>query len=390
MRFFSRQKSSFRTRLLGLCGGLLLLAPQLGWAVGTTAGTTISNVATVNYVIGIAPPSTATSNTVSFLVDRKVNMLVAEVNGSATSVNSGQTGMATAFSVTNLGNDAQGFNLTAALATGNPATGGIAPFTTNDFSATGLVAYVDAVGTPGNTVGVYDPLIDTATTIPTLAAGASQTVFIVGNIPATALNGQQSVVSLTATAVVPATMAALVATAGADTAGVDVVFADSTGVAAGDIARDAKHSAYDAYLSGGPLVSVVLTKTVLSVVDPNGRVVLAPASGDPALIPKSTLTYQIVATLSDTGTATNLVITDPLPAATAYVPGSIMVTCGTGTYTAGACGTGTITTPQPAAAKTDTNTDTDFADFTTNTVSVSLGNVASPANVVITFRATIN
>ncbi len=372
MRLSARPKSRSLTRLLGVWACLLLIAPQISWAAATPSGTTISSLATLTYVIGADPSSTATSNTVSFLVDKKVNLLVAEVSGSATSVNIGQIGAVTTFSVTNLGNDPQGFNLTAALASGNPAPGGTAPFTTNNFSATGLQVFVDS-----NANGAYDPVIDTATSILTLAAGASQTVFIVANLPGTVLNGQQSVVSLTATAVVPTTMTALVATLGGNTAGVDVVFVDSKGVATGDITRDAKHSAYAAYLAKG--VNLVLTKSVASVLDPNGTAVLMPGA---------MMTYQIAVVLSGTGTATNLMITDPLPANTTYVPGSITVTCVSGTYTGGACGTST--TPQPAATKTDTNTDTDFADFTTNTVSVSLGNVAAPANVVITFRATIN
>jgi uncharacterized repeat protein (TIGR01451 family) len=82
------------------------------------------------------------------------------------------------------------------------------------------------------------------------------------------------------------------------------------------------------------------------------------------------MTYQIVATLSGAGTASGLVITDPLPATTTYVAGSMVV---------------------DGLVQTDA-ADADLAQFmaAAQTVSVSLGNVASPANVVITFRATIN
>jgi uncharacterized repeat protein (TIGR01451 family) len=340
------------THLFGAWPFLLLIAPQAGWAVGTTSGTTISNRATVTYVIGVAAPFIEPSNTVSFLVDKKVNLLVAETSGSSTSVNIGQTGAVATFQVTNLGNDPQGFNLAAALATGNPAPGGTAPFTTNDFNATGLQVFVDS-----NANGVYDPGVDTATSIPTLASGSSQKVFIVADIPATVVNGQQSVVSLTATAVAPATMVPLVATVGPDTAGLDVMFADSTGVAVGDIASDAKHSAYAAYFVS--TVNVALTKSVTSVIDPNGTA---------ELVPGAVMTYQITVVLSGNGTATNLVITDPLPTDTTYVPGSIIV---------------------GGVAKSDA-ADADNAQFAANTVSVSLGNVAAPANFVITFRATIN
>jgi uncharacterized repeat protein (TIGR01451 family) len=352
MRLAPRSIFNSIARLLGACPFLLLIAPQTAWALGTTSGTAISNQATLTYVIGIAPPFVQASNTVSFLVDKKVNLLVTETSGSPTSVNTGQTGAVTTFQVTNLGNDPQGFNLTPALAVGDPAAGGIAPFTTNDFSATGLQVFADS-----NANGVYDPGLDTATSISTLASGSSQNVFIVADIPVTALNGQQSVVSLTATAVTPTTMAALSPTPGPDTAGVDVLFADTAGVAVGDIASDAKHSAYDAYLVSS--VNVAVTKTVVSVLDPNGTA---------QLVPGAVMTYQIAVALTGAGTATNLVITDPMPAETTYVPGSIIVA---------------------GLAKTDA-ADADNAQFSANTVTVSLGNVAAPANFVITFRATIN
>jgi uncharacterized repeat protein (TIGR01451 family) len=345
-------KSNIHTILRGLCCGLLLVAPQLVLAVGTPSGTTISNTSTLMFAIGAGAPSSVTSNTVSFLVDKKVNLIVAEISGSPTSVNKGQTGAVTRFSVTNLGNDLQGFKLATALATANPA--GPPPFATNDFSATGLAAYADI-----NNNGIYEPLIDTATSIPSLAAGASKNVFIVGDIPANVLNGQQSVVSLEAIAVTPVTMATLVATAGPNTSGVDIVFADNAGVAAGDIARDARHSAYAAYLAGG--LDLILSKSVIRVQDPNGTTTLMPAA---------IITYQIVATLAGSGTAANLVITDPMPANTTYVAQSIVVN---------------------GITKTDA-ADADNAQFITasQTISISLGNVASPANAVITFRATIN
>ncbi len=377
MRFSGIAELGNFTHRLFLSACLLLLVPQISWAAGTPSGTTISNSATLTYSIGAGPATTAPSNVVSFLVDKKVNLLVTEVTGSATSVSIGQTAAVTTFSVTNLGNDTQGFTLAAALALGNPATGGTAPFTTNNFSATGLLVYVDSNGN-----GVYDAGVDTAASIPALAAGSSLKVFIVGDIPNTASGGQQSVVSLTATAVVPTTMAALVATAGPNTAGVDTVFADGAGVV--DSASDAKYSAYAAYLVNG--VNVALTKTVSSVADPNGTAVLMPGA---------VMTYQIAVALSGSGTATNLVIADPMPTNISYLASSITVACNSGTYVAAGIGAGAcsgVTIPHPATSKTDT-ADGDFADFNftaANTVTVTLGNVTSPANIVITFKATIN
>ncbi len=334
------------------CVGGLLLMPQMGGAVGTAAGTSISNSAILSYASSTSLPTITTSNITSFLVDQKINLIVVEATGSVTSVSAGQTRAVTTFLVTNLGNAQQGFNLGTALALANPA--GAPPFSTNNFGATGLVAYADA-----NNNGIYDPLTDIASAISVLAADASQKVFVVGDIPTTALNNQQSVVNLTATATAPATMTALVPTLGPDTAAVDLVFADSTGVALGDIARDAKHSAYAAFLNSG--AGLTLNKSVVSVLDPIGSA---------TLMPNAVLTYQIIATLAGSATVNNIVITDPLPANTTYLPGSINVN----------------NIPKTDAA------DADNAQFiaATQTLVISLGNVAPPANFVITFRATIN
>jgi len=352
MQYFARQIIKLRTCHSSVWLCLLLFIPQLSWAIGTPSGTTISNQATATYVIAANPPSTVSSNTVSFLVDRKVNVLVAEVSGSPTLVNSGQLGAVISFTVTNLGNDAQGFNLFAALALGNPAIGGIAPFTTNDFNATNLQVFVDSNGD-----NLFDPLVDTAPSIPFLAADTSQTVFVVGDIPASVNLNQQSVVSLTATAVAPTTMAALVATVGGNTAGVDVIFADGAGVPSIDTLGDARHSAYDAYLAS--VANLTINKSIVSVLDPSGGAVVMPGS---------VLTYQIAVTLTGSGTASNLVITDSLPAEITYIPESISV---------------------DGTAKTDA-ADADNTQFATNTITVTLGNVAAPANIFIKFRATIN
>jgi uncharacterized repeat protein (TIGR01451 family) len=116
----------------------------------------------------------------------------------------------------------------------------------------------------------------------------------------------------------------------------------------------AQASATGSYITNG--LGLAVTKTVASIADPAGTAVPMPGA---------VLTYRIVATLSGAGTAANLVISDPLPAEVSYVAGSIKV---------------------DGIAKTDA----DNAQFSPNTVSVSLGDVAAPANVVITFRASIN
>jgi uncharacterized repeat protein (TIGR01451 family) len=277
--------------------------------------------------------------------------------------------------VTNLSNSPLDFNLavTSVIAGDN-------------FDPTACSAFVENGATAG-----YQPAQDTATYIDELAANASITVYAVCDIPASAVTANTALVGLTATArgsfavangIYVASAGSLGAlinqTAAANTAGsVDIVFADGAGTEDG--ARDAAYSAHNTYSVTVPVV-MSLTKTVTSVVDPSGTGVL---------MPKAVMTYQIVADLTGSGTATNLLITDPLPPETTYVTGSITVACNSGTYTGGGACSG-IPIPKPATSKTDTNTDSDYADFTANTVTVTLGNVAAPANIVITFKATIN
>ena len=336
------------TRWFGVVFGLLLFAPQIGWAAGTPAGTTISNSATLAYSLGAAVQPNVTS-TVSFLVDEKVNLTV--VGGVTTTVATGATAQATAFTVTNNGNSALDFSLTV-----TPAIAG------DNFDPTVCSAFVESGATAG-----YQAAQDIATYVDELPADTTKTVYAVCNIPAALVNGNTGLVGVTATArgsfnaagyvaTVGALGAVLVQSAGIDTVNVDIVFADVAGTE--DIARDAQHSAHNTY-SIGVASALTITKTVAGVLDPNGTAVLMPGA---------VMTYQIAVAFPGAGTATNLVVTDPLPANVTYVPGSIIV--------------GGVT-------KTDA-ADADNAQFAANTVTVSLGNVAAPANIVITFRATIN
>ena len=243
-------------------------------------------------------------------------------------------------------------------------------------------AYVESGATAG-----YQSGQDTATFINELAPDATRTVYAVCDIPAAA-NNDTGLVGLTATArgdftgangayaATAGTLGAVITqTAGADTPGtVDIVFADSQGTDDG-ASPDAKHSAHNTYLIAGAALTV--TKTVASVLDPQGGSVLMPGS---------VMTYQIDVVLTGSGTATNLVITDPLPANTTYLANNITVTCISGIYAGGgACGVGTISTPQSPVTKGDINTDGDYADFNfTNAIPLPLrwGMLTSPANFV--------
>ena len=351
MRFLECCIPRSLTRLLGVWGCLLLIAPQISWAAGTTAGTSISNTATLSYSVGAVPQTNIPATSTAFVVDEKVNLTV--VGAITTNVVTGATAQATSFTVTNNANSPLDFNLavTSVIAGDN-------------FDPTACSAFVESGATAG-----YQAAQDTATFIDELAADATKTVYAVCNIPGTVVDTNTGLVGMTATArgdftgangvyaATPGASGALItATAGADTAAtVDIVFADVAGTE--DAARDARHSAHNTYSVAIP--SLLVTKSVVSVLDPNNGTVVMPGS---------VITYQIEVKLSGAGSVTNLVIDDPLPANTTYKANSIKV---------------------DGAPLTDAIGD-DIAQFSANTVTVSLGNVPAPKTYFITFNAKIN
>ena len=345
MQFFSRPISSFSACLPGVHVLLLLLAPQTGWAAGTPAGTVISNVATVNYSLSGAAQPPLSNAPVSFQVDELIQPVLTWQDAAPVAVDTPGTNNALTFLLTNSGNGQEAFSLARTngplpLPAGNftPLNGTVGSI----FFENGLQPGFQATGP--NADSAYVP----GTNDPNLVPDAGQIVYVISDTPNAAANTQGEVL-----------LAAASLTAGAAGA------APGTGLAGlgqgGGFAvvgsSSAQASANGSYLTNG--LGLAVNKTVANVLDPNGTAVL---------MPKAVLTYQIAVVLTGTGTATNLVITDPLPAEVTYIPNSISVS---------------------GVDMTDA-ADADNTQFAANTVSVSLGNVAAPANIVITFRATIN
>jgi hypothetical protein len=291
---------------------LLGLTSQNVWAVITPSGTVISNTATMNYSVGgvaqTAIGSSPTGNSsgagtaTTFVVDNKVNLTVAESNSTVTSVSPGATNQVTTFTVTNNGNTAQGYNLVGANATGSPTVFLVA----DNIDVTVSAVFVDANGN-----GTYDAG-DIATAISSLAPGASVSVFVLATIPAAATNGQQAVVTLTATTTTDGTTTPVVQTVGTNTAGVDIVFADAgnalTDPLAVNTARDGIGIAQDAYRIVSSVITVTKTATVLC--DPFNGIT------SPKSIPGAIVQYAIiVSNAAGTGaSATLTTITDTLAA----------------------------------------------------------------------------
>lgn len=301
-------KTSISSKLVTLLAGAALfgLVSQSALAL-TASGTVISNQASLGYTVGGVAQTGITSAAITFTVDKKVDLSVVTTNVAAVSVSPGQTAAVTTFTVTNLGNDPQDF----ALAGGEVASGQTLFTKTDNFNTGGLSVFVDV-----NNNGIYEPLTDITTHIDSLAAGASKTVFVIASIPLAQISTDAALVSLTATARIDDAAAtlggALTATVGANTAGVDTVFADAAG--SDDAARDAAFSARSAYLVSSAVLSV--SKTAALVCDPvNGN-------ANPKNIPGAAVQYAVTITNAATATASATLsqITDALNAALAFDP----------------------------------------------------------------------
>ncbi|MDH2918716.1 MAG: hypothetical protein PXX73_05950 [Sideroxydans sp.] len=339
----------------------LLLLPQASWAVSAVAGSTISNVATVGYSMGagaaaVVQPSII-SNTASFVVAELIQPAITWQDALPVPVNTPGLNSVLTFLLTNAGNGQEVFALTRANAP--------APIPATNYVPVNSVLYDPANSPAGamflesNGVPGFQPGLDAAYVAgvndPNLAPNATQIIYILSDTPALVANGSKGDVALTASS---KTVGAAGAAAGTALAGLGQ---------GGSVAVVGKNRAQavtlGSYLTSG--LSVVVTKTILSVLDPNGGVLVMPGS---------IISYQIVAALTGAGVATGLVINDPLPANTTYVPASMTLA---------------------GVALTDA-ADADQGQFiaASNSVSVALGNLTSTAltgvNAVITLRAKIN
>lgn len=301
-------------------------------AVGTAAGTTISNTATATYTDAGGATVSVPSNQVDVRVDELLNVTVATADPGDIAALPGAINQPLSFTVTNTGNGTEAFRLAPVNAIGGDAF---------DPTTTSLV--ID------NGNGVYDPGIDTVyaagSNDPILAPDTSVRIFVLSTIPASATDGQRSQTDLTATAIT-GSGAPGTAFAGQGQGGGDAVVGLSTA-----LGRDGGF-----YIVSAATVAFVKSASVL---DPFGGT---------KPVPGAVITYTLVATVSGTGTLANLAAGDPVPASTTYVPGSIT---------------------SQAVAMTDL-TDADAGEFAANTVSVRFGTVPGGQTRTVTFKVRIN
>ncbi|UVO51292.1 hypothetical protein M0208_12510 [Sphingomonas sp. SUN019] len=336
---------------VSLCAlSALAATPASAQSTQTAAGSSITNTVSMNYQVGGVTQTTQTASD-TFTVDRKVNLTVAELGTTTTQVSPGQTAVVTTFQVTNTSNATLDF----ALVVTQQAGGAGAHANTDTFDVSNVRIFVD---TNGN--GVYDAGTDTQVTyLDEIAADTTRTVFVLADVPLGRATGDVAAVTLTATGreggAAGATGAALVQTAGANTSGMDTVFADGAGST--DASRDASYSAKDDYT----VLAAALTLTKVS------RIVSDPFNGttNPKMIPGSVVEYCIaVRNAAGGASATNVALSDVLPTTTTYssaygillngtMTGS---TCNLDGASGGSYGSGTVSGTLPSLTAGDART----------------------------------
>jgi hypothetical protein len=412
------------------------------WAAGTLAGTTVNNKATLNFSVGgVAQPvvnSSPTGNTstgvsgganTAFVVDRKVDLLVVTTDTAANVTVPGATNVATTFKVTNLGNSVQDYSLqmesmaiasNMVVASGDGFASNASTFTVSNcrwaVAATAAAlplasapasftttAYVDELAPDGSAFvrAICDmPSGPPATGSPGGNNGDLATVALVATAAESACASTTifaaTVVANSSCATTGTLGAALTATSAAETpATVDTVFGDTAGRSASitDIARDAKHSARDAYklVSAQPKV----TKSEVVFCDPFNF------ATNPKSIPGAIIKYTIKVenvinsgqTAADVANALLTTFTDVLDANLALVvdayasvnPATCTPTTGTTTTAAliNVTGGGAA-----APARTFTANPTGVTGMVGSTLSVTYNNATTPVLAAVATGAT--
>lgn len=327
-------------------------------AAGTAAGTSVSNTFTLDYSVGGVDQPTIdtgagpTPTPTLFTVDRLVDLTV--VSTGNTTVAPGAQDEELTFTLTNTGNDTQGYTFTLFNEdeAGAPAT---------EFDATGLeITYYVGTSATG-TAMTYTP----GSGLSTIDVPADGQIFVVvsGDIPTTGgaptmSDGDVADITLVANTVEPGAAGTATAEVTADvdgnnaiTGAAENVLADGTGTAR-DLANQGDHSATATYIVAS--ADLAASKTVGIISEDGSGCAAAITFPRPAFttteysVPGACIEYRITAQNTGSGAAadaTDLEIVDVLPADLSFVQaaqngftGGIFNTPGSGQdCTGGAC-----------------------------------------------------
>jgi uncharacterized repeat protein (TIGR01451 family) len=320
---------------------LIALSAVPAHAEGTQAGTQIKNTARATY----GPPDdekTVDSNEVTLLVDELLDVTITWDDTADVAGSPGQTNRMTTFTVTNAGNGPEKFGLTTLGASGDDMDPAVTSIVIDDgdgtYEPTGDTVYIAGSGDPQ------------------LAADATVKVFVFSTIPEDATDGQRGAVNLKAVAVTGASEL--------DREPGTVI--EGAGEGGGDAVFGATEA--DADVDGWYIADVDPTDPDPPVVDLDKEATVKDIYDGDQTIPGSTITYTLTASVSGTGSVSNLRVGDSIPAGTTFKPDSIKLD-----------GTGL----------TDAD-DTDAGEFDGTNVSVNLGTVAAGTDHVVTFQVVVD
>lgn len=313
---------------------------SLAHAAGTPAGTLIGNTATLRYSTPGHPEGTASASAPVVTVAKVLSVVVTWQDAAPVTGASPDAGRPLAFVVTNTGNGPEPYRLSRIDTVGGdafdpqPAAAGAL------WLESGAQAGFQASGPNADTpysAGVDDPA---------LPADGSRTVYVLSDFPAGLATAAQGRTTLVAAATTPGAAAAAPGALLGTFGGVQTV-----------VGASAQGAATGIYLVGG--VALGLAKSIAAVRDPKGGT---------RVMSGSVLTYRIVLTVTGSGVAEGVALSDPLPAGLAYVPGSLVV----------------------GGTRRSDAADADGAQAVANTVTADFGDLAAPAQRVIEFQATVN
>ena len=337
-------------RVLGVAGALALafgFGSNKAHAVGAPAGTVINNTAEVSYTVGTVS-TTASSNVATVTVVEILDVTVAAQTANI-SVSSGATAQVARYRVENTGNGLETFRLLV-----NNAV------TTDNFDpiAATPTIYLDSGGGTA-TNGIFDgsdiPYV-AGSNDPALPSDGFVIVFVVNDIPASALDGQHGITQLIAQSRTGT------GAAGATFVGQGNGINGAVDAVVGTTGADGDASSRYNVLG----ISMTATKTQTVVDDWGGA----------RAVPGARINYSIAVNMTGSATATNAVFTDNIPANTTYRPGTLAL---------------------DSVALTDAVDSVDDADYAAAVgvnparVRVALGSLSAASGTkTITFTVTIN
>ena len=313
--------TKLKLMMKGMLGAsvISLFAAEAAFAGGTAAGTNVQNTFTLDYdVLGTPQPQIDTgpggSDTpTEFTVDRLVDLTVAS-NGDA-SVAPGAVDQELVFTLTNNGNDTQGYEFVLVNEAGD------------EFDTTGLnITYYVEDGNGlceasdlGGTANAYTPGSGLASI--DVAADDILCIVVDGDIPAIRVDTDTSEISLVADTVDPGSPGIagveVIADAGTNTltGPAENVLADGDGGTGNEVANAGDHSATGTFIVESPDLTADKAVSIFTQ-DGSGCATIpgTPGAGDQYSIPGACVEYVItVVNAGATATATAIDIADILP-----------------------------------------------------------------------------